>query len=101
MTNVRINNKGVTEQKSKNFSASFNADCLVVSEKMTTLYTHTHSMRTYYSATLFHFFLRARKEHVNRIGKELKEVFLPFVSCSLVNVSNTEKTLPDHLPSRK
>ena len=47
MTNVCIYYKGVTGQKGENFSASFNAECLVVSEKMTTLHTHTHSMRTY------------------------------------------------------
>jgi len=39
------------EQKSRGFSASFNAHCLVVSEKMTTLHTHTHThthtQRTY------------------------------------------------------
>ena len=53
MTNVCIYYKGVTGQKGENLSASFNAECLVVSEKMTTLnththtHTHTHNMRTY------------------------------------------------------
>ena len=42
MTNVCIYYKGVTGQKGENFSASFNAECLAVSEKMTTLHTHTH-----------------------------------------------------------
>ena len=46
---------GITAgQKRANFSASFNADCLVVSQEFATLYTHTHThththhMRTYW-----------------------------------------------------
>ena len=77
MTNVCIYYKGVTGQKGENFSASFNAECLVVSKKMTTLHTHT-ICAPIGSVILFHFFLRARKERVFLISKGLAGV--PFAS---------------------
>ena len=44
MQRVSIYNKGITgEQKSLDFSASFNAYRLVVSDIFATLHTHTHT----------------------------------------------------------
>ena len=71
--------KGIAgEQKGIDFSASFNTFPLVVSEKITTLHTHTHHMRTYWYVILFHLFLRARETRVIPIGKGLFGV--PFAS---------------------
>ena len=62
MQRVSIYNKGIAGgQKRANFSVSFNAYCLVVSQKFATLHTHTHNVRTYCSIRLFHFLLRARE----------------------------------------
>ena len=66
MQRVSIYNKGITGgQKSLDFSASFNAYRLVVSDIFATLHTHTHNVRTYCSVRLFSFFLRAREMWCN------------------------------------
>ena len=71
--------KGITRgQKGVNSSASFNAWPLVVSEKMTTLHTHTHNIRTYCSVRFFSFSLRAREMSATPISKGLHGV--PFAS---------------------
>ena len=56
-------------QKRANFSASFNACSLVVSDIFATL--HTHNVRTYCSVRLFHFLLRAREAGATPISKGL------------------------------
>ena len=79
MQRVSIYNKGIAgEQKSFNFSASFNAFPLAVSEEMTTLHTHTHThnVRTYCSVRLFHFFLRAREKRATYLKQRLCEAFV-------------------------
>ena len=79
--------KGIAgEQKGVNFSASFNAFPLVVSEKITTLHTICAPIG---SITLFHFFLRARETRVIPIGKGLFGV--PFASLFMPTWQGRER----------
>ena len=54
MCSVHLHTGITVGQKRANFSASFNAHCLVVSQEFATLHTHTHThththdMRTYW-----------------------------------------------------
>ena len=82
--------KGIAgEQKGIDFSASFNAFPLVVSEKITTLHTHTHTIcAPIGSVRLFHFFLRARNA-CNPIGKGLSRV--PFASLFMPTWQGRER----------
>ena len=48
MCSVHIYTGITAGQKRANFSASFNAHCLVVSQEFAILHTHTHTMRTYW-----------------------------------------------------
>ena len=43
MCSVHLHTGITVEQKGANLSASFNAHCLVVSQKFATLHTHTHT----------------------------------------------------------
>ena len=44
MCSVHLHTGITAGQKRANFSASFNAHCLVVSQELATLHTHTHTM---------------------------------------------------------
>ena len=85
MQRVSIYNKGITGgQKSFNFSASFNAYRLVVSNIFATLHTHTHThnVRTYYSVRFFSFLLRAREAWCNHnLQRDSQRISLQAFSC--------------------
>ncbi len=79
MQRVSIYNKGITgEQKSLDFSASFNAYRLVVSDIFATL----HNVRTYYSVRFFSFLLRAREAWCNHsLQRDSQRISLQAFSC--------------------
>ncbi len=98
MCSVHLHTGITAEQKRANFSASFNAHCLVVSQEFATLHTHTHThnVRTYCSVTLFSFLLRAREASATLISKGLFGV--PFASLFVPVVSGAERQ--NHTPVR-
>ena len=91
MCSVHLHTGITAEQKRANFSASFNADCLVVSQEFATLHTHTHTHNvcTYCSVTLFSFLLRAREASATPISKGLFGV--PFVSLFVPAAHSSER----------
>ena len=90
MCSVYIYKGIVGELKGIDFSASFNAFPLVVSEKITTLHTHTHTIcAPIGSVILFHFSLRARETRVIPIGKGLSGV--PFASLFMPTWQGRER----------
>ena len=93
MCSVHLHTGITAGQKRANFSASFNAHCLVVSQEFATLHTHTHThthnVRTYCSVTLFSFLLRAREVSATLISKGLFGV--PFASLFVPVVSGAER----------
>ena len=89
MCSVHLHTGITAGQKRANFSASFNAHYLVVSQEFATLHTHTHNVRTYCSVTLFSFLLRAREASATPISKGLFGV--PFVSLFVPAAHSSER----------
>ena len=89
MCSVHLHTGITAGQKRANFSASFNAHCLVVSQEFATL--HTHNVRTYCSVRLFSFLLRAREASATPISKGLFGV--PFASLFVSTTRSDERRM--------
>ena len=81
MCSVHLHTGITAGQKRANFSASFNAHCLVVSQEFATL--HTHNVRTYCSVRLFSFLYARARLAQPLLAKGSSEFPLLLFSCPL------------------